>query len=41
VIGLLALATGLAYTALGVITTYELIRYRRERASRTSASPSP
>jgi hypothetical protein len=31
VIGLLALATGLAYTALGVITTYELIRYRRDR----------
>ena len=30
-IGLLALATGLAYTALGVITVYELIRYRRDR----------
>ena len=30
-IGLLALATGLAYTALGVIAVYELIRYRRDR----------
>lgn len=30
-IGLLALATGLAYTALGVITVYELIRHRRDR----------
>ena len=29
--GLLALATGLAYTTLGVITVYELIRYRRDR----------
>ena len=29
--GILALATGLAYTALGVITVYELIRYRRDR----------
>jgi hypothetical protein len=29
--GILALATGLAYTGLGVITVYELIRHRRER----------
>jgi hypothetical protein len=29
--GILALATGLAYTTLGVITVYELIRYRRDR----------
>lgn len=29
--GLLALATGLAYSALGVITVYELIRHRRDR----------
>ena len=31
VTGLLALATGIAYTALGVITVYELIRHRRDR----------
>jgi hypothetical protein len=31
VTGILALATGLAYTALGVIAVYELIRYRRDR----------
>jgi hypothetical protein len=29
--GILALATGVAYTALGVIATYELIRHRRDR----------
>ena len=31
VTGILALATGLAYTALGVITVHELIRHRRDR----------
>ena len=31
VTGLLALATGVAYTALGVIAFYELIRHRRDR----------
>jgi hypothetical protein len=29
--GVLALLTGLAYTGLGIITTYELIRHRRDR----------
>jgi hypothetical protein len=31
VAGLLALATGIAYTALGVITVVELIQHRRDR----------
>jgi hypothetical protein len=31
VTGVLALATGVAYTALGIITVYELIRHRRDR----------
>ena len=40
VTGILALATGLAYTALGVITVHELIRHRRDRGFSTSASRS-
>ena len=38
--GILALVTGLAYTALGAVTVYELIRHRATAASATSASPS-
>ena len=29
--GIIALLTGLAYTVLGIITVYELVRYRRTR----------